>query len=164
MRRKKRRPGCSRGAICTRARVLLERAARFDPLVEEIHVLQMQVLVGLRDFVTAAEYYAYCSNLLYRELGLKPSAEMKKLYRHAKNMAGDGGRAVRGGPIALDNARGPFRCTPHLFRELLHLERRRLARNPGQACLILLSVMTNPDQTGISPLDAVISAASELAS
>lgn len=119
------------------ARAILERGLEIDPLVEDLHALLMRTLIELGDKKAAVQHYTYSTGMLYRELGSKPSSELKRLYQQIRE--GEG-LPEKEKLTLIEKEDGPFVCTPELFRNLLALEKRRIARNGGEATLVIMEL------------------------
>lgn len=128
---------CLEKRDCLTARTVLERGLEIDPLVEDLHILLMRTLVELGDKKAAVQYYTYSTGMLYRELGSKPSNELKRLYQQIREDEWLNGKEMSA-PIEKED--GPFVCNPELFRNLLALEKRRIARNGGESTLVIMEL------------------------
>ncbi|MGE5582575.1 MAG: AfsR/SARP family transcriptional regulator [Bacillota bacterium] len=126
----------------SRANGLLKRAIKIDPYIEELQILLMKTLLGMGDLKTAAEHYSYYSGLLYRELGVKPSEEWKRLYRQIREAEGDTpNRLILEGHLEQSpKDTGPLVCDSDFFWNFLLFERRRIARNGGESSLVVLEL------------------------
>ncbi len=146
---------------------ILKTAVKIDPYAENLHILLMRALLGMGELKTAAEHYTYYSTLLYKELGVKPSAEWKRLYKQMRETGSeDPNKLILEGEwekyISSDS--GPFICEPDFFWSFLLLERRRLARNGGESSLVVLEVtktssfknVTNKSEEGLEYFEAKI--------
>lgn len=125
---------------------ILKKALEIDPYDQQFQVLLMKTLINLKDYKAAVKHYTFCTHLFYQKRGIEPAPELRQLYKEVQDKMGTvaerssirevGARALEtGGEIG-----GPFVCEPGLFWNLLLLERRRLARNGGEACLVILEI------------------------
>ena len=93
----------------------------------------------------AKTHYNYASSLLYREAGLKPSAEMRELYRRITSGAGKGPQEkawlLPGERLgSVEETGGPFFFEPQTFLKLSRLEELRAERSEHTAfwgCMML---------------------------
>lgn len=66
-----------------------EGAALIEPYDETIHLYFLQALMELGDTKSALSHYNYITFLLYKELGVKPSAPLRALYRQLQRAMQD---------------------------------------------------------------------------
>lgn len=131
-----------------RARLYLEKAVKADPYMEDLQAMLIRVLLDLGDIKSAKAYYTSCSTLLYSELGVKPSEELKKLYniiKEREESSSNNMTELIEHKTTEVEVNGPFICDPELFWTCLLLERRRVARN-GVASMVLLELDANGQQ------------------
>lgn len=122
--------------ICT-------RAVQLDPLEEAIHVLLVRGLLRQGKNIAALSQYDQATELLYRNLGVKPSQELRALYTAIMNV--EQGLETDLEVIQQDlkeTARRPgaFVCEYGFFRELYRLEIRRAERSGSCIQLALLTI------------------------
>jgi DNA-binding SARP family transcriptional activator len=131
----------------TRARYYLEKATKIDPYMEDLQIMLIRVLLDLGDVKTAKAYYISCSALLYNDLGVKPSDDLKKLYNTIKEREENNNPAnqVLEPEKHEDEVNGPFVCDPELFWTCLLLERRRTGRN-GESSMVVLELTAAEEQ------------------
>jgi DNA-binding SARP family transcriptional activator len=121
-----------------------ERAMAIDPYDEKVHVAFLEALVATNRIAHARMHYSYITELLYRDLGISPSAELRTAYARINGNS----KLVQHDMDAIlgvfgDEEReteGPYFCDEEIFHELYKLERRRLQRNGQSNCLMLLTV------------------------
>ena len=119
------------------------RASDLDLLDESLHILVIRSLVGQGKDAAALDRYEKATDLLYRSLGVTPSAELRDLYTAImdteKSMETD--LAVIQQSLKETATRpGAFVCEYGFFREAYRLEARRAARNGTCVHLALLTV------------------------
>jgi DNA-binding SARP family transcriptional activator len=126
----------------TKASALLRRAIKIDPYVEGMQILLMKTMLGMGELKAAAEHYSYCSSFLYKELGVKPSAEWKSLYKQLREPETEstGKRILEGNLETVMKDCGPLVCETDFFWSFLLFERRRLARLGGESSLIIFEL------------------------
>lgn len=137
------------------------RAAELDPLDEEIHVLVVRSLLRQGKDTSALSHYEMATDLLYRQLGVRPSEELRNLYTEI--MSVEQGLEIDLEVIQNDlreaAARGgAFFCEYGFFKEAYQLEVRRSTRN-GVSVHVALITVSRPDG-GVPPLK-VLSATME---
>jgi Response regulator containing CheY-like receiver and SARP domains len=131
----------------SKACTLLRRSIQIDPYVEELQILLMKTLLGMGNLKAAAEHYSYCSSFLYKELGVKPSAEWKSLYKQMRDpeQQSTGMRIMEGNIEEMAADCGPLVCEADFFWNFILFERRRLSRFGGESSLAVLElVYDNP--------------------
>lgn len=128
-----------------KAGILVKQAIKIDPYTEKLQILLMKALLGMGNLKAAAEHYSYYSSFLYKELGVKPSEEWKRLYKQLRHPNADspGNRILEGKIEMFAKENGPMVCEVDFFWNYLLFERRRLARNGGESSLIILGHAQN---------------------
>jgi DNA-binding SARP family transcriptional activator len=119
-----------------------EKAMAIDPYDEKVHVAFLQALMASNRVAHARMHYSYITELLYRDLGVSPSAELKEAYTlingNTKYVQHDIDTILGSFNDERTND-GPYFCDEEMFHELFKLERRRLQRNGQSNCLLLLT-------------------------
>lgn len=124
------------------AHQILEKGLAKDPYVEELHYLLLQVYIKQSEIKAALKHYAYCTNLLYRELGVKPSEGLKRIYQmiREKTIISLDMLTLKDELAQQAQFSGPMFCETDQFWNFLLFERRRMARNGGETSLVILKV------------------------
>lgn len=129
-------------------------ASVLDNLDEGLHTLIVRSLLRLGRNTTALAHYEQATELLYRSLGVRPSAELRALYQEImsveKSLETDLGVIV-GDLNEAASRPGAFFCEYGFFKEAYRLEVRRAVRSGVCAHLCLLTVAL-PDG-GVPPLN-----------
>lgn len=124
-----------------------EKTFLVEPFEEEFHLRFMEALLEGGKTNQAKAHYEYVTSTFYRDMGIKPSPDMRSLYRRMKT---DSDRVELDLSFIQDNlgerheAEGAFLCDPDVFRFLYKLEQRRGERS-GQAVFLGLLTLTRPD-------------------
>lgn len=113
---------------------ICQSAIKIDVYEEPFHIYLMEALYEKNQQKQALEHYEYITGFYYQEMGLKPSTEMKLLYKkllksHAPSADADMGTSPfesLESEITLENA---FFCEPEVFKSIYELERRRSQRS-----------------------------------
>ncbi|MBR5468773.1 MAG: hypothetical protein IKU80_06025 [Firmicutes bacterium] len=118
-------------------------ALKIEPYFEPLHQMLMQALINLGDHHGAALVYEELSNQLFSDLGIKPSKELRDLYRSATQL-------MNYHSIAMDdvieflkedeNDGGALYCEYDYFKILCHLEARSMKRNGKSTHIALFSI------------------------
>ncbi|MBW6464735.1 MAG: winged helix-turn-helix domain-containing protein, partial [Firmicutes bacterium] len=126
---------------------LCEQVSSIDYFEEKIHIKLIEALLteGLTN--RARAHYNEVTSAYYRELGVKPSNELKSLYRLISLESGsfelDLG-TIQEGLKGKEVVNGAYFCDADLFRYFYKLERLRGERS-GKSVLLCLITVTNPD-------------------
>ncbi len=126
---------------------LCEQAVTVDYFEEKIHIKLIEALLAEGMTNRAKAHYNDVTAAYYRDLGVKPSTELKRLYRLISLEAGsfelDLG-TIQEGLKGKEMVSGAYFCDPELFRYFYKLERLRAERS-GKSVLLCLMTLTNPD-------------------
>lgn len=128
---------------------LCQKAIQIDIYEESFHLSLMDALLSQGELKQALEHYEYITGFYYREMGIKPSAEMRAIYKrllksHASIHSEENLLEVLEFGATLDNA---FYCEPDVFKSIYELERRRSQR--GNSCFSI-GVLTAKPMGGYS--------------
>lgn len=129
-----------------------EKACLIEPYEETLHLYFIQALIELGDVKGALSHYNYITSLLYKELGVKPSAAMRSLYRQIQQAMVDNHETnlilIEKKLTDDDDMDGALYCDIDYFRFLYQLERRKSLRkdrdSPGFLGLITVSETKQP--------------------
>jgi hypothetical protein len=120
-----------------------EKAMTIDPYDEKVHTAFLKALAASNRIAHARMHYGYITELLYRDLGVSPSGELKEAYAEIAGRSRFVQHDIESILGSINDglaADGPFFCDEDLFHELYRLERRRLQRNGQSDCLMLLTL------------------------
>ncbi|MCI2106466.1 MAG: hypothetical protein LKK00_07075 [Intestinimonas sp.] len=135
---------------------ICSRASDLDPLDEDLHALVIRALIHMGRDSAALSRYENATDLLYRNLGVRPSEALRSLYTELmsteKSLETDLG-VIMGDLREAARPKGAFVCEYGFFKEAYRLEARRAVRsgNSVHICLITVSL---PDGD-IPPLDVL---------
>ena len=132
---------------------LCQRASGLDAMDEGLHTLIVRALLRQGRDMDALAHYEKATDLLYRNLGVRPSEELRALYKEImateKTLETDLGVIM--GDLKETAARpGAFVCEYGFFKEAYRLEARRALRS-GTCVHIALITVSLPDG-GVPPL------------
>ncbi len=134
---------------CDEIHTLCQRAIQIDIYEEAFHVNLMEALVNKGDQKQALEHYEYITAFYYREMGVKPSDEMRCLYKKMLK-----GHHTLQTEESLYEALEPheplanaFFCEPDVFKSIYELERRRALRSGINFSIGVLSVTPQKGHT-----------------
>jgi DNA-binding SARP family transcriptional activator len=130
---------------------LCAKALEIDPFDERLHSLLIVSLLRQGNSAAALGHYETATDFLYRNLGVRPSENLRNLYVEimSQNRIYDADTDM---DALLDNLRdaanepGAFICDPGFFKLAYRLEARRAARNGSSVHIALLTV-TAPDNS-----------------
>lgn len=121
---------------------LCQKAIQIDIYEEAFHLNLMEALLDKGEQKQALEHYEYITGFYYREMGLKPSDDMRGLYKRLLK----GHHTIRSeeslydaleSDTPLENA---FFCEPEVFKSIYELERRRCQRTGVNFSIGVLTV------------------------
>lgn len=122
---------------------LCTRASQLDPLDESLHTLIVRALLRQGKDSAALSHYEKATDLLYRNLGVRPSEELRALYREIMDVEE---RLETNLEVIQANLReaaqrpGAFVCEYGFFKEAYRLEARRSARSGACVHIALITV------------------------
>ena len=122
------------------------KAIDVDPLDEKLHYHLIKALIGQGKQNLAIEHYHKAPAMLYENLGISPSDELREIYqeivklKHAQEM--DLGMIQRDLLEAV-KPKGVFLCEYGVFREIYRLEYRRMQRL-GMSVYVSLATLSLP--------------------
>ena len=126
---------------------LCEHAASIDYFEEKIHLRLIEALMAEGHHKRARAHYNEVTSYYYRELGIKPSEQMKNLYRLLGVEPGAFEldlSTIQEGLKGKESISGAYYCDAELFRYFYKLERLRVERN-GHSVLLGLLTLTSDD-------------------
>lgn len=126
---------------------LCEDALRHNPNDEALHARLIHALIDQGKVPQAQAHYESISAQLYRVLGVKPSRELKEVYRRIRDASGDQRPTLSTIQCELSekiiNA-SAFYCDTDTFHTLCMVESRRILRS-GRSVLLLLLTLSTPE-------------------
>ena len=132
---------------------LCTRASQLDPLDESLHTLIVRALLRQGKDSAALSHYEKATDLLYRNLGVRPSEQLRALYREIMDVEErleTNLEAIQANLREAAQRPGAFVCEYGFFKEAYRLEARRSARS-GACVHIALITVSLPDG-GVPPL------------
>ena len=132
---------------------ICQQASALDGLDESLHTLIVRSLLRQGRDAAALAHYEKATDLLYRNLGVRPSEELRALYTEImsteKTLETDLG-VIMGGLKEAAARPGAFVCEYGFFKEAYRLEARRAVRS-GTCVHLCLITVSLPDG-GVPPL------------
>lgn len=129
------------------------RGSEMDPLDEELHILIVRAYIRQGKEAAALAHYEKATDLLYRNLGIRPSEELRALYAEIMKTEHDMEidlEAIQKAMKETASRDGAFLCDYGFFKEAYRLEARRCVRN-GSCVHVVLITVSLPDG-GVPPL------------
>lgn len=130
-------------------------AIAIDPLDEDIHCMQIRALLRQGKNSAALTQYEKATDILYRNLGIKPSEALRRLYveimKTHESLETDLGVIQNQLREAVAEP-GAFVCEYGFFKEAYRLEIRRAARSGLAVFIGLLTVYTDTGEIPELPL------------
>lgn len=139
------------------------RASQLDSLDETLHILIVRSLLRQGNDSAALAHYESATDLLYRNLGVRPSQELRELYNEIMSVEKSLETDLETIQDDLREAAarpGAFVCEYGFFREAYRLEARRAARS-GTSVHIALITVSLPDG-GMPPLSVLAATMDQL--
>ncbi len=124
---------------------LCEHAAKIDYFDERIHIKLIEGLLAEGLTTRARAHYNEVTSAFYREMGVKPSDEMKKLYRLVGLETGSFEldlSTIQEGLKSKKRISGAYYCDPELFRYFYKLEQLRSERSDQAVLLCLFTLVS----------------------
>jgi DNA-binding SARP family transcriptional activator len=121
-----------------------EEALMIEPFEESLHLLYIEALIEVGNMKQAQSQYEYITSMLYKEMGVKPSTELRNLYHQIK--CNDDKilltlNSIQEMMMDRNDSDGAFFCEPDTFISFYKLECRRAART-GQVEFMALLTMS----------------------
>ena len=135
---------------------LCNLAIQIEPFEEKLYIMLIKGFLSLGNTTAAVSTYEKATDLLYKNLGVRPSDSLRELYQDImkENKILEMDLTVIQQDLREAVARpGPFCCEYGFFREAYRLEARRAARH-GTSVQIALITLSLPD--GKSPTLALL--------
>ncbi len=129
---------------------LCQKAIKIDVYEEAFHLSMMDALLNRGDQKQALEHYEYITGFYYREMGVKPSEEMRGIYKRMLKtqttvQVDDNLYEALESNVSMENA---FYCEPEVFKSIYELEKRRSQRSGAS---FSIGVITAVSQRGDTP-------------
>ena len=131
---------------------LCEKVFTLDSMDDTFHAIYIDALIDMERIVQAQAHYRYATSLLYREMGIKPTAILRQTYTKIKKFGG-----LKHADLALVQAKlnetsevfGAFYCDVEVFRAIYRLESRRMPRQ-GYSQFLCLATLVNESEQAVS--------------
>lgn len=123
---------------------LCQKAIQVDVYEEIFHINLLEAHMVTGEFRQAFEHYEYITGFFEREMGVKPSDEMRAIYKRLlasqyRTKVENNFCDVLEKDVFYDNA---FYCEPEVFKSIYELERRRSQRQ--NTCFSVAVITVNP--------------------
>ncbi len=121
-----------------------DKAISIDYFEEILHVKLIETLLAEEQITRARAHYNEVTSAFYREMGIKPSEQMKSIYRLLGTHAGEFEldlNTIQESMKGKEAVNGAYYCDSEIFRYLYKLERIRGERS-GQSVLLGLFTLT----------------------
>ena len=108
-----------------------QKAIKIDVYEEFFHLSLMEALMHKGQQKQALEHYEYITGFYYHEMGLKPSVEMREIYKKLLKTHAPISSEVNLLDALESNSAylNAFFCEPNVFKSIYELERRRSERS-----------------------------------
>lgn len=120
-----------------------EEALMLESFEESLHIHYIEALIAVGNIKQAKTQYEYVTSMLYKEMGVKPSTDLRNLYHKIK---------CKDDVILLDldsiqelmmdrtDSDGAFFCEPDIFISFYKLECRRIARTKQVVIIAMITI------------------------
>lgn len=129
------------------AEALCTDAIASDPMNETLYVPALRAMIGQKKYAEARRAYIYLSELLHRELGVRPSEALQQLYAQCMREDAPAQQdldTVMETLYAYEEHFGALYCGIEQFRSIYQLELRRIRRS-GECLHIVMLTVTGAD-------------------
>ncbi|MDO4540546.1 MAG: BTAD domain-containing putative transcriptional regulator [Syntrophomonadaceae bacterium] len=132
--------------VCSQAIII-------GPFEDRAHVMKMRALVQSGKHSAALSHYEYVTSLYYKELGIKPSDEIRAIYsdiaKQTKNVETDIAAVKDYMKDAEEKAGGAFYCDYEVFKNIYNLQARSVMRT-GQSVFVGLLTLNEQGKEEVS--------------
>lgn len=121
---------------------ICEQAYEIDFSMDTFVVYHMQSLISLGQPEKAVQRYEMFRRMLWQEYEIEPAEQVEQVYALASSMCQGGMDSQNILKLVLEGGEesGAFFCTFGVFRNIVALERRHLARSKQNSTLVLVSL------------------------
>lgn len=126
---------------------LCNYALQLDNLDESLHCYFIKALICQNKLKLATEQYKKAVDILYENLGVSPSEELREVYNELLKQTHEEEKNISAIQQELndDNDQGAFLCEYGVFKKTYHLEKRRAERLGISVYLSLITVVPKLD-------------------
>lgn len=117
-----------------------EQAIQIEPYEEGLHIALIENLMNMGRIKEAIDNYNTYTSMLYKQFGIKPTAELLQVYKMLKNSAELNSSETTENQLINENTAGAFYCDRKLFNSIFILERRRSERTGHIVFVVSISV------------------------
>jgi len=120
-----------------------EEALMIESFEESLHILYIEALIAIGNIKQAQSQYEYVTSMLYKEMGVKPSTELRNLYHKIKGKDDKvllDLNSIQELMMDRNDPDGAFFCEPDIFISLYKLECRRAARSKQVVFMAMLTI------------------------
>jgi DNA-binding SARP family transcriptional activator len=135
------------------AEAVAEKALTVDNLDEELHLIMVKSLVQQGKYEQAMSYYDYAVELMFREMDVSPSDEMRAAYEEMIGFVRDVKADLKTIQGELDeelNIETAYYCGYEVFKSIYRLQARRLDRSGESVYVGLLTLVKNNREEAMS--------------
>lgn len=123
-----------------------ERAIQIEAYEEDLHISFIKSLMEKGRVKEAQNHYEQYTSMLYKQFGIKPTAELQQIYKLLKGSAAELNANEQAEIFYPDeNAEGAFYCDRNIFYSIYVLEKRRSERTGHVVYVVSLTVNENSD-------------------
>ncbi|MGH4140368.1 bacterial transcriptional activator domain-containing protein [Clostridium sp.] len=127
-----------------------EKALMMELFEESVHINYIEALIAVGNIKQAQSQYEYVTSMLYKEMGVKPSTDLRNLYHKIKSnddMILLDLNSIQEMMIDRTDSDGAFFCEPDTFISIYKLECRRVARSEQEVFMGMITVFMVNNRT-----------------
>lgn len=123
---------------------ICEQAIQIEPYEEELHICFMENLIDKGRITEAQNHYESYTSMLYKQFGIKPTAELQQVYKMLKSSGAELNDVdAEETYYADEDSAGAFYCDRNTFNSIYVLEKRRSERTGHIVFVVSLTVNEN---------------------
>lgn len=132
------------------------QALSVDAYDEDIHCWMLESLKGQKKYKLAVTHYERTRKVFYENMGIRPSGRMQEIYQNLMRESGGSISNIAGlieETKEHERTAGAYLCEYGVFRQIYHIEARRVTRLGIAEYLMLMTIQTKgfsfaEDKTG----------------
>ena len=127
-----------------------EEALMIESFEESLHIHYIEALIAVGNIKQAQSQYEYVTSMLYKEMGVKPSTDLRNLYHKIKSnddMILLDLNSIQEMMMDRPDSDGAFFCEPDTFISFYKLECRRAARSEEVVFMAMLTLSMTKNRT-----------------
>jgi len=127
-----------------------EEGLMIESFEESLHIHYIEALITVGNIKQAQSQYEYVTSMLYKEMGVKPSTDLRNLYHKIKcndDMILLDLNSIQEMMMDRPDSNGAFFCEPDTFVSFYKLECRRAARTEQAVFMAMITISIAKNRT-----------------